>query len=77
MAAAHAAANSMSMQEVATCVMSEFQDPKFQDEVETFINCHIEEFAVVHFDGSCPMQWVNIHRKYKKLYEVRCENSTA
>ena len=59
----------MSMQEVADRVMAEFHDPNFQAEVETFINCHIEEFAVVHFDGSCPMQWVNIHRKFRKLYE--------
>mmetsp|Transcript_18703 Transcript_18703/g.35090 ORF Transcript_18703/g.35090 Transcript_18703/m.35090 type:complete len:210 (+) Transcript_18703:45-674(+) len=61
----------MSMQEVADRVMLEFRDLKFQADVETFINCHIEEFAVVHFDGSCPMNWMNIHRKYKKLYEDR------
>ena len=64
-----AAAKEMSMQEVTNRVMASFADPEFQAQVETFVNCHIEEFAVVHFDGSCPMIWVNLHRKYKKLYE--------
>ena len=27
-----------------------------------FILTHFEDFAVVHWDGSCPMNWVNIHR---------------
>ena len=57
------------MDEVVQRVLTEFRDPKFLDEVETFVNCHIEEFAVVHPDGSCPMQWMNIHRKYRKIYE--------
>lgn len=52
-------------------VFEQFHESMFKDSVESFILTHFEDFAVVHRDGSCPMHWVNIHRKFKALYEKR------
>ncbi|CAE8584644.1 unnamed protein product, partial [Polarella glacialis] len=59
----------LSMPDVTNLVLENFQDPKFCYEVETFVNLHIPDFAVATTDGSHPLSWTMLHKKYKNLYE--------
>eukprot|EP00930_Biecheleria_cincta_P103618 TRINITY_DN95633_c0_g1_i1.p1 TRINITY_DN95633_c0_g1~~TRINITY_DN95633_c0_g1_i1.p1 ORF type:complete len:198 (+),score=41.47 TRINITY_DN95633_c0_g1_i1:29-622(+) len=65
----------MQMSDVASKALEYLQDPKFSEEVETFVNLHIDDFAVATVDGSCPISWTMLHRKYKKLYEDQLQRA--
>lgn len=65
----------MQMSEVTKKVSEYLQDSKFTDEVEVFVNLHIDDFAVATVDGSCPISWTMLHKKYKKLYEDQLQRA--
>mmetsp|Transcript_6125 Transcript_6125/g.14636 ORF Transcript_6125/g.14636 Transcript_6125/m.14636 type:complete len:200 (-) Transcript_6125:65-664(-) len=65
------------MNEVVQQVLFSFEDPKFQYEVATFVNLNLEAFAQPCLDGSQPHEWMYAHRKYRKLFEDRLQQSIA
>merc|ERR1711971_627768 len=57
------------MDQVLNHAISAFQDLKFRDQVEGFVNINIDTFAAVCFDGSHPIEWTLQYKKYKQLHE--------
>lgn len=58
-----------------TIVLESFQEPKFVTEVEVFTNLHIDTFAQATTDGSHPLDWTHIYKKYKKIYEDQLQRA--
>mmetsp|Transcript_56032 Transcript_56032/g.126434 ORF Transcript_56032/g.126434 Transcript_56032/m.126434 type:complete len:194 (+) Transcript_56032:61-642(+) len=65
------------MNEVVTKVLESFNDPKFKDEVEVFVNCNIPTFAVPTQDGSHPLDWTFQHKKYSTMYESQLQKALS
>mmetsp|Transcript_10805 Transcript_10805/g.24704 ORF Transcript_10805/g.24704 Transcript_10805/m.24704 type:complete len:208 (-) Transcript_10805:48-671(-) len=63
------------MNKVVSEVLTSFQDPKFQLQVEEFVNINIDLFARPCVDGSQPIEWQLAHRKYREIFEQKLQKS--
>eukprot|EP00747_Dinoflagellata_sp_TGD_P210593 gnl/TRDRNA2_/TRDRNA2_83853_c0_seq1.p1 gnl/TRDRNA2_/TRDRNA2_83853_c0~~gnl/TRDRNA2_/TRDRNA2_83853_c0_seq1.p1 ORF type:complete len:282 (+),score=52.18 gnl/TRDRNA2_/TRDRNA2_83853_c0_seq1:66-848(+) len=46
-----------------------FQESSFQEDVDEFVKAHAASFTVAHPDGSYPLEWTELHKQYKVLFD--------